>query len=32
MIKLINADKKYLNEYKEAYLLSLQKVNEGLIK
>lgn len=32
MLKLIEADKKYLTEYKEAYLLSLEKINEGLIK
>lgn len=31
MIKLIDGDKKYLNEYKEAYELSLQKVQDGLI-
>lgn len=32
MLKLIEADKKYLDQYKEAYLLSVQKVEEGLIK
>lgn len=32
MLKLIEADEKYLVEYKEAYLLSLEKINEGLIK
>ena len=32
MIKLIDAEEKYLEEYKEAYLLSLQKIEEGLIK
>jgi len=32
MIKLIDGDEKYLKEYKEAYIQSLQKVNEGIIK
>lgn len=32
MIKLIEGEDKYLKEYKEAYLLSLKKVKEGLIK
>lgn len=32
MIKLIEADEKYLEQYKEAYILSLQKIEEGLIK
>ena len=32
MIKLIDANKKYLDEYKEAYLLSIEKIEEGIIK
>lgn len=32
MLKLIEADEKYLDQYKEAYLLSVKKVEEGLIK
>ena len=32
MLKLIDADEKYLKDYKEAYLLSLEKVKLGLIK
>ncbi len=32
MLKLIDANEKYLDEYKEAYLLSLKKIEEGLIK
>ena len=32
MLKLIEADSKYLDQYKEAYELSLNKINEGLIK
>lgn len=31
-MKLIDAEEKYLEEYKEAYIQSLQKINEGLIK
>lgn len=31
MIKLIDGEEKYLEEYKEAYLCSLQKIEEGLI-
>lgn len=32
MIKLIDADSRYLKEYKEAYHLSLEKINEGIMK
>ena len=32
MLRLIEADEKYLPEYKEAYLLSIEKMNEGIIK
>ena len=32
MLKLIEANEKHLSEYKEAYLLSLDKINEGQIK
>lgn len=32
MIKLKDAEEKYLEEYKEIYILSLQKVKEGVIK
>ena len=32
MLKLIEAEEKYLQEYKEAYMLSLEKINDGLIK
>jgi predicted acetyltransferase len=32
MLKLIEANEKYLGEYKEAYLLSMEKINEGIIK
>ena len=32
MIKLIDADEKYLYEYKEAYDLSIERIKEGLIK
>ena len=32
MLRLIEPDEKYLPEYKEAYVLSLEKINEGLIK
>ena len=32
MIKLIDADEKYLEEYKEAYLMSLDYIEKGLIK
>lgn len=32
MLKIIEADKKYLDQYKEAYLLSLEKLKEGLIR
>lgn len=32
MLKLIDAEKKYLDEYKVAYLESMKKINEGLIK
>ena len=32
MLKLINASKEYLNEYQEAYNLSLKKYEEGIIK
>ena len=32
MLKLIDAEEKYLEEYKEAYELSLEKIREGLIK
>ena len=32
MLKLIDAEEKYLKDYKEAYLLSLEKVKLGLIK
>ena len=32
MIKLIDAEEKFLDEYKEAYLMSLKKIEEGLIK
>ena len=32
MLKLIDAEEKYLDQYKEAYLLSVKKVKDGLIK
>ena len=32
MLKIIEAEEKYIPEYKEAYLLSLEKAKEGLIK
>jgi len=32
MLKLIDADKKYLDEYKIAYKEAVKKVNEGIIK
>ena len=32
MLKLIDADKKYLDQYKEAYKEALDKVNNGIIK
>ena len=32
MIRLIDGDKKFLDQYKEAYLLSLEKINKGLMK
>ena len=32
MLKLIEPDKKYLDEYREAYLLTLDKIREGLVK
>ena len=32
MIKLIEPKEKYLKEYKEAYELSMEKINEGTIK
>jgi len=32
MIKLIDANEEYLDEYKEAYFMSIEKINEGLIK
>lgn len=32
MLKLIEAEEMYLDEYKQAYLLSIKKVEEGLIK
>ena len=32
MLKLIDAEEKYLNEYKEAYILSLQEIEKGNIK
>ena len=32
MLKLIEAEEKFLQQYKEAYLLSVKKVEEGLIK
>ena len=32
MIKLIDADRKYLNEYKEAYYLSMENIEKGIIK
>ncbi len=31
MLKIVEADKKYLDQYKEAYNLSIQKIKEGLI-
>ena len=31
MLKIIEADEKYLDQYKEAYELSIQKIKEGLI-
>ena len=31
-IKLIEPNKKYLKEYKEAYELSIQKIKENIIK
>ena len=32
MIKLIDGEERYLDEYKEAYNLSVEKIKEGLIK
>ncbi len=32
MLKIIEAEEKFLDQYKEAYLLSAKKVEEGLIK
>ncbi len=32
MLKLIDADKKYLDQYKEAYIEALDKVNKRIIK
>lgn len=32
MIKLIDAEEKYLDEYRKAYILTLKKVKEGLVK
>lgn len=32
MLKLVEPDKKYLDEYKEAYVLTLNKIKEGLVK
>lgn len=32
MIKLIDPEEEYLTEYKEAYLLSMKKIEEGIIK
>ena len=32
MLKLIDAEKKYLKEYKEAYINSLKKIEEGKMK
>ncbi len=32
MLKLIDAEEKYLKEYKEAYILSLQEIEKGNIK
>lgn len=32
MVKLIDGEEKYLDEYKEAYHLSVEKIKEGLIK
>lgn len=32
MLKLIDADEKYLKEYKEAYLLTIDKINKNVIK
>lgn len=32
MLKVIDAEEKYLDQYKEAYLLSVKKVKDGLIK
>ena len=32
MLTLIDAEEKYLDQYKEAYLLSVKKVKDGLIK
>ena len=32
MLKLTEAEEKFLDQYKEAYLLSVKKVHEGLIK
>lgn len=32
MIKLIDPEEKYLKEYKEAYLLSIKKIDEWIIK
>ncbi len=31
MLKIIEAEEKYLDQYKEAYLLSIEKIKEGLI-
>ncbi len=31
MIKLVDADEKYMKEYKEAYILSIEKMERGLI-
>lgn len=32
MIKLVEAEKKYLKEYQEAYEMSLEKLKQGLMK
>ncbi len=32
MLKLIDAEKKYLKEYKEAYINSIRKIEEGKMK
>lgn len=31
MVKLVDAEEKYMKEYKEAYVLSLRKMEEGII-